>query len=336
MVGRPAARVLDMTIHPLPGTLLPGPGSFNVIIGKKFAWRAIPAAAAAGLSAAKATSDTAIKVAEANTVAMAATPAGPGALAAEQTLKTSSLQAMNSAITSVVGSAKTPSGGSPDFHLCLTPSPVPPHGMGVVRDGSLTVMINGLPASRMGDHLIEAIGPENIIILGEFTVLIGDDMGAAGPAPPPVPPTPNAAIYATQDEAARAALNLANPQSVQANLEYGGMIYRDPVSGKYGFTGPAQGTAAGFNPSQAPIPAGTTPAGDYHCHADYSQPGPGGTAIRTSDPANDGYNSDNFSGTDYNGIANDATGNPGYKGYLGTPSGTFRQYDPATGSDTTL
>ena len=57
--------------------------------------------------------------------------------------------------------------------MCATPSPVPPHGPGVVINGSATVMINNLPASRMGDTILEALGPPNTIAKGETTVIIG-------------------------------------------------------------------------------------------------------------------------------------------------------------------
>lgn len=40
-------------------------------------------------------------------------------------------------------------------------------------DGSQTVLINNLPASRMGDTVLEALGPPNKIIKGNPTVLIG-------------------------------------------------------------------------------------------------------------------------------------------------------------------
>ena len=69
----PAARILDPVVHPLPGMLLPGPGSLNVITGGKLQWRGVPAAAAAAIGAAKATSDATIKVAEAATLAAAGT-----------------------------------------------------------------------------------------------------------------------------------------------------------------------------------------------------------------------------------------------------------------------
>jgi uncharacterized Zn-binding protein involved in type VI secretion len=60
-----------------------------------------------------------------------------------------------------------------DIHTCTTPLPIPPHGPGVVIDGSATVMVNNLPACRLGDSLLEAIGPPNKIVKGEFTVIIG-------------------------------------------------------------------------------------------------------------------------------------------------------------------
>src|SRR6202011_1772615 len=55
-----------------------------------------------------------------------------------------------------------------------------PHGPGVVVDGSPTVLINGLPACRQGDTIIEAIGPPDKILLGMQTVIIGN-VPEAGP-----------------------------------------------------------------------------------------------------------------------------------------------------------
>ncbi len=161
----PAARVTDNVIHPLPPILGPGPGSLNVIIGFLPAWRGVPAAAAAALQAAKQVSDTAIQVAEAATLAAAGTPGAPAALAAEQATKASAAASMGSMITSSAGGA--------DIHTCATPLPIPPHGPGVVIDGSKTVLINNLPACRMGDTVLEAVGPPNKIAKGEMTVIIG-------------------------------------------------------------------------------------------------------------------------------------------------------------------
>jgi hypothetical protein len=152
-------------MHPLPLVLGPGPGSLNVLIGFLPAWRGVPAAAAAALQAAKQVSDAAIKVAEAATLAAAGTPGLPAAKAAEETTKATAAASMGSTITSSAGGA--------DIHTCATPLPIPPHGPGVVIDGSTTVLINNLPACRMGDTVLEAVGPPNKIVKGEMTVIIG-------------------------------------------------------------------------------------------------------------------------------------------------------------------
>jgi uncharacterized Zn-binding protein involved in type VI secretion len=161
----PAARILDNVVHPLPPVLTPGPGSINVLIGFLPAWRGIPAAAAAALQAAKQVSDIAIQAAETATKAAAGTPAAPAAYAAEQAAKTAALTALSSMVTSMAGMS--------DIHMCATPSPVPPHGPGVVIDGSKTVLINNMPACRMGDTILEPLGPPNKIAKGETTVIIG-------------------------------------------------------------------------------------------------------------------------------------------------------------------
>jgi uncharacterized Zn-binding protein involved in type VI secretion len=96
---QPAARTGDQTSH---GTQLgPGPGSVNVLIGGRPAWR--------------------------------------------------------------IGS---------DFHACPLSDGPKPHVGGVVEAGSTSVMINGLPAARQGDRVVEASAP-NAIAQGELTVLIG-------------------------------------------------------------------------------------------------------------------------------------------------------------------
>ncbi|HYW42668.1 MAG TPA: PAAR domain-containing protein [Bryobacteraceae bacterium] len=162
----PAARLTDPVVHPLPPVLQPGPGSMNVLIGMLKAWRGIPLAAVAALQAAKQAADTAIQVAVAATAAAAGTPGAPAAYAAEQATKAACLASMASAISGAAASGA-------DIHLCTTPVPVPPHGPGVVIDGSATVMINNLPACRVGDTILEAIGPPNKIAMGCMTVIIG-------------------------------------------------------------------------------------------------------------------------------------------------------------------
>lgn len=94
----PAARMGDTTSHGTP--LSPGPGSLNVFIGGKPAWRA-----------------------------------------------------------------------TADFHTCPLFNGPAPHVGGMVLMGSVTVLINGMPAARVGDMVMEAGGP-NSIALGEMTVII--------------------------------------------------------------------------------------------------------------------------------------------------------------------
>jgi len=106
-----AARLGDLTMH--LGPLGPGPGSPNVIIGGKPAWRI-------GL----------------------------------------------------------------DMHLC--PAPGVPHGAGPTSPGATTVLINGAPAARATDFVVEASGGPDVIALGLPTVMIG--IPTPPPPPPPKPP----------------------------------------------------------------------------------------------------------------------------------------------------
>lgn len=164
-MGKPAGRVTDAVVHPIPPILGPGPGSVTVLIGGLPAWRGVGPAAAAAIQSAKKISDMAIKTAEAATIAAAGTPGLPAVKAAEETAKATAASTMGSMITGAAGMA--------DVHICGTPLPLPPHGPGVVVDGSMTVQINMLPAARMGDTIVEAVGPPNKIARGCFTVMIG-------------------------------------------------------------------------------------------------------------------------------------------------------------------
>jgi uncharacterized Zn-binding protein involved in type VI secretion len=161
----PAARITDNVAHPLPPVLTPGPGSATVLIGFLPAWRGIPAAAAAALQAAKSVADAAVNTAVAATAAAAGTPGAPAAYAAEQAAKSAALASLSSMVSGMAGMS--------DIHSCTTPSPVPPHGPGVVIDGSQTVLTNNMPQCRMGDTIIEPLGPPNKIVKGEMTVIVG-------------------------------------------------------------------------------------------------------------------------------------------------------------------
>jgi RHS repeat-associated protein len=143
--------------------------------------------------------------------------------------------------------------------------------------------------------------------------------------------------FSSADSAARAALTSANPKSIRDNLEYGGLIYKTS-NRRYDFTKPVRGTDAGVQPYDAlgKVPGCAKVVGDYHTHGDYSVVGDDGRAIRTSDPQRDNYRSDSFSGQDFTGIRADAVGKSEYTGYLGTPSGKFRSYNPKTRKDSLL
>jgi len=104
--------------------------------------------------------------AEASAVAAMGTPAGPAARAAAEAAKAGLQAAMGSAISAAAA-------GGTDIHMCATMPLTPGHGPGVVVTGSATVMINNMPASRMGDQILEAIGPPDVIVRGEMTVIIG-------------------------------------------------------------------------------------------------------------------------------------------------------------------
>jgi hypothetical protein len=68
--------------------------------------------------------------------------------------------------------------------------------------------------------------------------------------------------------------------------------------------------------------------GEYHTHGDYSRIDSKGNITRVSNPKLDNLNSDRFSSGDKSDIRKEAKSNPGYRGYLGTPSGRFWVYDP--------
>lgn len=175
----PAARMTDAVMHLPP--VLTGTASMNVLIGFLPAWKGIPLAMSAGIQAAQQASEAAIKVAEniavaaqAAAVAAAGTPGAPAAVAAAtaarlaaETLKASSAAAMG-------GSIAAAAAGGASIHTCTTPWPIPPHGPGVVINGSATVLINNMPACRQGDTIVEAIGPPNTIAMGCMTVMIGN------------------------------------------------------------------------------------------------------------------------------------------------------------------
>lgn len=145
---------------------------------------------------------------------------------------------------------------------------------------------------------------------------------------PLVPPGTTLGPFASADVAAVTMMEYSNPLSIQANLENGGLVFKDPASGQFFVTTPMGGTLDGFDPSQVPQPAGLELAACYHGHADYSK----ADGTRT-DIANDAFNSDQFSSQDKR-VADGGYWGPAI--YVSTPNGDFRKYDSATRADTVI
>lgn len=168
MPSRPAARVDDLVAHPTPPKLGPGPGSPDVKIGGAAAWRGVGGGAVSGLRAAKQTSDQLIDTAEkaARAAEISGSVSAPGLRLTAENLKNAQSMAMSAMFTAAAAGA--------DMHLCNVPLPIPVHGPGLVIDGSKSVLINGLPACRANDTVLEPLGPPNKIMRGEPSVMIGD------------------------------------------------------------------------------------------------------------------------------------------------------------------
>ncbi len=105
------------------------------------------------------------------TTAWTAASAAPGGQPAADQAYTQGMKAAMAAAASAVMSSMA---GLADMHICPLPTPIPPHGPGFVTKGSTNVMIDNLPAARMGDKVMEACGGADPIVIGEMTVNIGD------------------------------------------------------------------------------------------------------------------------------------------------------------------
>jgi uncharacterized Zn-binding protein involved in type VI secretion len=156
----PAARVGDTSAH--GGPLAPGPGSTNVMIGGMPAGRGLSPAGAAAIAAAVAAAMSAIAQAQAVATATAGSPAGPAAQA----------NLVKTAIEQVANVANAMLGSGADTLACPIVKVVIPDGMGVVMNGSQTVLINKFPACRVGDTVQEATAVSSIA-MGCMTVMIG-------------------------------------------------------------------------------------------------------------------------------------------------------------------
>lgn len=65
-----------------------------------------------------------------------------------------------------------------DMHVCPMVTVLVPHvGGPILPPGAPTVLIDGLPAARVGD-MATCVGPPDVIVLGSFTVLVGGQPAA--------------------------------------------------------------------------------------------------------------------------------------------------------------
>lgn len=212
-----AARVSDFTNHGSP--LGAGPGSADVRIGNRPAWRALPAgpvgaaveraasavgsimsasllnpagaaaqlgqvqstfakaasdAAAQGNPAAPASASAALTTLAATnaklSAAWAAASVAPGGEPAASQAYTKGIQAAVAGAAAAVFSAIA---AMTDLHDCPAPCGAAVHGPGMVTQGAARVRINGLPAARTGDNVVEACGGSDPIAAGCVTVNIG-------------------------------------------------------------------------------------------------------------------------------------------------------------------
>jgi len=146
--------------------------------------------------------------------------------------------------------------------------------------------------------------------------------------------------FDTMSEAAIHILNFINPISIEYNIEFTGFIYRDNNDGKYYATVPVHGNQTGSTLDLNRVPEGADIVGDYHTHGDYAILLSETFTLRTGLSYLDTLDSDNFSNVTLLNIgdkhyiylrAQNLTNGFDmffYKGYLGTPSGVFLEYDP--------
>ena len=150
MPGPAAARLGDATAHGDP--LKPGPCSSNVFIGGKKAWRALSPAMVQAL------------LDQAANAAKSAAAAGSATTEVERAKHLDDLADAAEQMAKIMAST--------DQHACTVVKLLIPDGNGVVTKGSSSVLINGLPACRVGDP-IQEITSVNSITAGDSTVLIG-------------------------------------------------------------------------------------------------------------------------------------------------------------------
>jgi len=130
--------------------------------------------------------------------------------------------------------------------------------------------------------------------------------------------------YKTAKDAAIAWGKQYNGRSIRKGREYASSIYEINVKGKimYTYTKAAKGTSDGADPHESRPSNGERIVSDIHSHGKFEV----------------GYDNNNFSASDKTGIKADgiALGVSDYKGYVTTPDGSLKEYDPATGGETVI
>jgi RHS repeat-associated protein len=128
--------------------------------------------------------------------------------------------------------------------------------------------------------------------------------------------------FSSADDAAKDALNKCNPESIESNREFGGIIYTykdENGDVKYGYTAPrtdGKPTMVNINPSIKELPEGANIAGYFHTHGRYIS----NTYYGRKDE-------DRFSPEDRRTADDLAKKNQHYEAsYLGRPDGSLRAY----------
>ena len=138
--------------------------------------------------------------------------------------------------------------------------------------------------------------------------------------------------FSSVKAAAVDAINFINPTSIRQNQEYAGRV-EEVRPGVFVATTPR---AIGRGDRSDVGPMTPHSRADYHTHSDYSIE-VNHVRIRTTRDK-DMFHSEVFSMIDIIGITRDGNvaDKPGYKGYLGTPSGAIKTYNPVTGETLTI
>jgi hypothetical protein len=149
--------------------------------------------------------------------------------------------------------------------------------------------------------------------------------------------------FKTSKEAGVDVIKYINPSSIRDAHEYAGLIYQ--VGRKYFATTPVRGGHADSQTlndmAEAQVRGSLgIPVGDYHTHGDYGYVTADNDFVRTSKEGS-AFDDDCFSRRDKilsesRFAASHRAGQDGWESFLGTPSGTIRQYDPLTGIDAVI